>query len=458
MKELVQENKIWGIPVTQNQQDFVLGVFSISQMLKFTRYTKRLIVGYDEENEPVYNPSIQRELESSRVEQIADFLIEEREATFPTNIVLHIPAQVIIEQQRHSNFLDIYLDAKVFQGIEIAKASVEAADIYITIIDGQHRVRGVEVAIERLQVQIQNLQKTLIKSPDSQILNDKLNYYVQRLKDLLNIQLVVSFFIDKSLEYQAMIFSTINRPQKRVSESLVSSLFGLTTSDSPQKTSLQIVLALNAHPKSPFYNRVNLYGAGYIRGQSPPLTQAGMINSIVALISEDLRRSAENDRRIGRTALLSRTPGSLKRLPFRKYYAKNQDSKISDILFLYFTAGRKTFLKSDGTSFWDFNPENTKPSNVLHTTVGYQALLKILVDILEILESNEEAKFNEGTYIEYLKPLHDINWADTMRYPFTSKTATILYLDMSLRIWPTPFNANDQRQQKLKEALEKVND
>ena len=127
-------------------------------------------------------------------------------------------------------------------------------DVYITIIDGQHRIKGIEVAIKRLRDKIDSLIKTLRQSENSE-LQERLDFYQARLNDLLNIELLVSFFIDKTLEFQAMIFSTINRTQKRVSQNLVYSLFGLTTDDSPQKTALEIVLALNSHPKSPFYNR-----------------------------------------------------------------------------------------------------------------------------------------------------------------------------------------------------------
>lgn len=84
-------NKILGVPVIQNQQEFIVGVFSISQVLKFTRYTKRIIRGFDEEGLPIYNDQIQREIEKSRVNSIAEFLIRDPEATFPTNLVLHIP-------------------------------------------------------------------------------------------------------------------------------------------------------------------------------------------------------------------------------------------------------------------------------------------------------------------------------------------------------------------------------
>ena len=95
----LENNKIKAIPVFQNQQDFLIGVFSIGTILKFTKYTKRLIVGFDENNEPIYNPQIQREVENSRVQKIADFLIEDPNATFPTNIVLHIPSNIINAQK-----------------------------------------------------------------------------------------------------------------------------------------------------------------------------------------------------------------------------------------------------------------------------------------------------------------------------------------------------------------------
>ncbi|MBC3792401.1 DGQHR domain-containing protein [Spirosoma utsteinense] len=282
--ELNVNNQIIGIPVMQNQQDFVVSVFTIEQILRFTKYTKRLIVGYDEQNEPIYNNSIQRDVESSRVEKIADFLIEDPEATFPTNIVLSIPNQVIDKQRKHLSTIEIFLQERVYKELAKDKNNADTGHVFITIIDGQHRIRGIEVAIERLREHINSLNKTLVKSPDSAGLQSKLKYYSQRLKDLLGIQLVVSFFIDKTLEYQAMIFSTINRTQKRVSESLVYSLFGLTTKDSPQKTALQIVLALNAHEKSPFFNRIKLYGGDYDSNQSPPLSQATMVKSIIDLM------------------------------------------------------------------------------------------------------------------------------------------------------------------------------
>lgn len=450
-------NIIKGTPVNQNQQDFVIAKFTISQILSFTKYTKRLIVNYDDENKPIYNKQIQRFVEKSRVEKIADFLINDREATFPTNIVLSVPNQAIKGIRKTETSVEIILEEKVAEEI---KKDAEHADVYITIIDGQHRIRGIEVAIDRLNEEIDSLQKVIRTSinPKEEIKN-QLKYYIQRLNDLYNIELVVSFFIDKSLEYQAMIFSTINRTQKRVSPSLVYSLFGLSEKPSPQKTALHIVFALNSNENSPLYKRIKLYGGDYEKGQSPQISQASMVKSIVELICENWRE-AENDRFRKRKELLRRTESSDKYLPFRKYYALDDDTKISDILYFYFKSVHDRF-KDGETYLWDVSPESNKPTNIIQTTVGFQALLMILVDILNELDSEksnkeiEGMKFQESTYTDYLKRIKKTNLHDTQRYPFTSISKSILYLDLNLEIWPA-LNEMDKRKIRLRELLEKI--
>ena len=193
---------IKGFPVQQNGQDFIIGKASIKDILTYTRYTERLIIGFDEDEKPIYNPHIQRKVETSRVNKIADFLINDPEAMFPTNIVLGIPMSMISSQFSHDGIIEISLDEKVTSQIKLAKEGYQDADIFITIIDGQHRIRGIEVAIERLQEEAEKHNNILAHT---------------KLENLLNMELAISYFIDKSLEYQAMIFSTINRTQKRVS-------------------------------------------------------------------------------------------------------------------------------------------------------------------------------------------------------------------------------------------------
>ena len=260
-----------------------------------------------------------------------------------------------------------------------------------------------------MKSEIDSLQKVNLKSNKDEI-SEKIIRKNEQLKNLLNINLVVTFFIDPLLEFQAMVFATINRTQKTVPQSLVTSLFGLTEKDTPYKTALEITLTLNGFELSPFFNRIKLHGGTYERNQSPPLTQSAMVKSIVDLISlnsAELERDRFRDRK---ELLVNCTP----ELPFRKYYANDRDEFITDILFSFFTSVKNNFKKND-IYLWNF-AENTKPANVLHATVGYHALLNLLVEILK-KESLDERRDKIETYDEYLRKCVNLNFEDLQRYP-----------------------------------------
>lgn len=423
--------EIKGILVVQNEQEFIIGKATIQEILTYTKYTERLIIGYDENDYPIYNDHVQRKVEITRVNKIADFLINDPFAIFPTNIVLGIPLCAIERQNTHNELVKITLKDEVLHQVELAKQGDNNANIYITIVDGQHRIKGIEVAIERLQKQLEesNTQEDAVK------IEAKLNR-------ILNLEIAISCFIDKSLEYYAMIFSTINRTQKRVSQDLVYSLFGLSSEDTPYKTALEVTLALNAHPKSPFFHRIKLYGGEYNMHMSPPLSQATMIKSIVSLISENLRES-ENDKYRKRKELKKQKGNKF--LPFRLFYANNQDSLISDCLFYFFRAIQNTFPE-----YWSYNGQS-KPLNILQATVGYEALLLLMV---EIINRKHFSSFNSDTFIDYVSSLKGIDFGDTNLYPMSTKGKRVLYLTMSLAIFP----ASDEKDERIaKLELEKAN-
>ena len=421
-------NIIKGIPVTQNDQEFIIGKVKIGELLKFTKYTERVIIGYDENERPIYNNHIQRKVENARVNKIADFLINDKEATFPTNIVLGIPMNAIAEQKREGELIQIVLIEEVLSEVEKSKNTGVESDIYVTIIDGQHRIRGIEIAIERLTNDINREE-----SEEKRI----------KLNNLLDIELVVSYFIDKSLEYQAMIFSTINRTQKRVSQDLVYSLFGLSSDDTPYKTALEVTIALNTHAKSPFYKRIKLYGGNYSRGESPPLSQATMIKNIVSLISESLRES-ENDKYRKRKELLRQNNN--KYLPFREYYASNQDGKISDCLFYFFNCIKKYL-----PNFWNYDG-NSKPQNILQSTVGFESLLDIMV---EILRKENIVEFENNTFAEFIEKFKDIDFGNSATFPMSTKGKRILFLSLSLKIYPEK-EENDRRDSELQKLIQEL--
>lgn len=419
---------IKGFPVSQNGQDFIIGKAPIGEVLKYTRYTERLIIAYDDEEKPIYNEHVQRKVDSSRTRQIANFLLNDKEAIFPTNIVLDIPINIIESQEEKDGIISLTLIDNVAEQIEKAKRDGnDNADIFVTIIDGQHRIRGIEVAIEELV-------KRINKASNSE---ERERLTIQ-LDNLLRMELVVSFFIDKDLEFQAMTFSTINRTQRRVSQDLVYELFGLTSEDSPQKTALEVALALNAHPKSPFYRRIKLYGGTYTKDDSRPLSQAAMIKSIIKGICTSVQ-SAETERYQKRRAF--KNTNSSKNLPFRQFYADDRDDLISDCMFYFFNSVRKEL-----GLYWDYDGQ-TKPQNILQSTVGYEALMSLLA---EIIQKDKISSFDKNTFDQYVAKLKDIDFKDVEIYPMTTKGKNILYYTMWLAVFPSD-DSNDERKRKLQE-------
>lgn len=411
--------KIKGFAVYQNGQDFIIGTAKIHDLLRYTMFTERLVVDFDDDGKPIYSETIQRHVEISRANQIADFLINDETATFPTNIVLGVPLSAIESQSIENNIVTLLLKQEVIEGIRKAKRGEDTYDIYVTIIDGQHRIRGIELAMERLS-----------KNPDY-VGTDGISYK-EKLYRLLNMDIVISCFMDKSLEYQAMIFSTINRTQKRVSQDLVYSLFGLTENDSPYKTALEVCLALNGHPKSPFYGRIKLYGNDYDGSFIPPLSQSTMIKRIVSFISVS-SKEAENDRFRKRKELKGYY--GTKKLPFREFYATDNDSLISDCLFFYFSSIRLFFPE-----LWEYDTKS-KPTNVLQSTVGFEALMKILRDILS---TDNNIRFEKGAFDKYVKLFADLKLCDTNLFPMTTKGKKILYNSIFVRVFPNDISVAEK--------------
>jgi DGQHR domain-containing protein len=422
--------KIETFNIKQNNQGFLLGIFKMSDLRNFVRFTERIVIEFDENNRPIYNDDIQRKISPSKVEGIADFLIHDIDAFFPTNVVVSIPSTAIEELQeiddKHTN---IYLKDSVIR--ENLKAD---GDIYITIIDGQHRIAGIERAIKKTLDEIRTFESLIRTSKESEKYTNEIVARHKLLRKLESFEIVVSFFIDPTLEYQAMIFSTINRTQTKVSEDLVYSLFGLSKEDSPQKTALEVVLALNATESSPFFNRIKLSGAKYQKSGIPPLSQAAMVKSILYWITPNLRQ-AEIEKNKKRDYLLEKKFDTF--LPFRKYYGNGQDEKIIIIVNNFFKAVKIVFKNADGESFWDI--EKTA-YNVLQTTVGYQALMQILSELLLVCE--EEQRFDFAYYCSKLQLAVGIDFEDAeepKKFPFTSKTINILYNEIGKPIFGNKF-------------------
>lgn len=408
--------------VKQNSVDFFIGKVKASELIKMVSVTSRAITSFSEEGKPMYNNNdyIQCEPNPTRVNNIKNYLLTDEDACFPNNILISIPSILLLEEPRISK-VD-FLGTDLFT-LKIDKSQIDLyskeTPLYLQIFDGQHRFRGIQVAIEELR---------------------KSNGNPEKLEQLENFEFTISFFIEAEIEFQAMLFSLINRTPVKVSQDLVYDLFGLTKLDSPQKTALAIVLQLNGLKEkeatkdgesnriAPFFRRIRLL-AQKEKGFDSPISQGIFIRQILRLISPTLRK-ADEERLYEREKLLT---GGNQTTIFRQWYATNKDNNIYQTLLNYFIAVRETFVDENGNSFWDFS---VTPDNALQRTIGFTALIEILILIFPYCmnEKNISIEFFKK-YLIKAKNIQLIGYGNERPYPFTSIGGKMLKDDLERLIF-----------------------
>lgn len=112
-------------------------------------------------------------------------------------------------------------------------------------------------------------------------------------------------------------------------------------------------------------------------------------------------------------------------------------------MFFYFNSIQKHL-----GHYWNYDG-NSKPNNILQSTVGYEALMNLLADIIQKDGVNS---FDKDTFDTYVLKLKNINFSDVEMYPMSTKGKNILYCTMSLAIYPSD-NLNDERRMKLQELM-----
>ncbi len=400
--------------VKQNSVDFFLGKIKVKELIELVSVTSRAITGFNDLGEPLYNNNdyIQREPNPSRVNSIKNYLLTDEDACFPNNILISVPSILLAEEVKNG---DLEYDESHIFTLKIDKNRINLtsteAPIYLQIFDGQHRFRGIQLAIQELRQTGSNDEK---------------------LKELENFEFVVSFFIEAEIEFQAMLFSIINRTPVKVSQDLVYDLFGLTIKDSPQKTALAIVLQLNGLREKedgkvgPFYRRIRLLSRKE-KGFDSPISQGIFIKQLLKLISPSLSK-ADQERLWEREQLLT---GGNDRTIFRQWYATNKDNNIYKTLLNYFIAVREIFIDENGNSYWDFG---ITPDNALQRTIGFTALIEILIKIFP--DCMREKNISIDFFKKYLVKAKNIQLVgDERPYPFTSIGGKMLKDDLEKLIF-----------------------
>uniref|UniRef100_UPI0030D9097B DGQHR domain-containing protein n=1 Tax=uncultured Planktosalinus sp. TaxID=1810935 RepID=UPI0030D9097B len=139
---------------------------------------------------------IQRELSKKRLKEISQYVSFE-DSTFPNSIVISIDSITYIDDD------DVVIENIVSFDGKILKLRNNGR--IAKIIDGQHRIFGIEKYIEENSL----------------------------FRETFVFDLIVTIFIDIDEEYQSSIFATINKAQTKVNKSLVYDLYSLAKTRSP---------------------------------------------------------------------------------------------------------------------------------------------------------------------------------------------------------------------------------
>ena len=219
--------------------------------------------------------AFERKEEKSRIRQIKTFLEQEEYALFPNSII--VSCDLINDQLGASwdtGFEEIGKSKLLFDSastLSFLDTSEETLRLYvpyvknsILIIDGQHRIRGLQEADPK-----------------------KIGKY----------ELLVTFVIGYDRSVIAKLFYTINYTQKSVSKSLLYHLSGEFSTELNELTFLhEVVRMLNELEHSPFRKRIKMLGYVPANGNEQErklmtVSQAFLIDYLRPMISKNQRRS-----------------------------------------------------------------------------------------------------------------------------------------------------------------------
>lgn len=277
---------------------------------------RRLDTGSEKREVEVYT-GIQRELSQRRVKEIGKY-VNMVDASFPNSIILHIEPEDIL------NYDEVTGEVTLPYRDNVAK-----------VLDGQHRIAGLE-----------NFEQ-----------------------GGSTFQMIITIFVGMELEDQAIIFSTINKTQTKVNNSLVADLFDFATNRSPNKTAHNIVRALNQKEGSPFYKKIKILGVANDK-ERETITQATFSKSLMDLFSKDLMSDRDLYKR-GKTPSEFEGKELIKR-PLRNIFIQKEDGKIAQLMWNYFAA-----VKNRWSIAWD----DTTNTFILNKSTGFIALMRFFKEV-----------------------------------------------------------------------------
>ncbi|WP_225426313.1 DGQHR domain-containing protein [Apilactobacillus timberlakei] len=274
--------------------------------------------------------NVQRKKNKKEIESISEYGNEDS-CIFPTNIVLSGSYNDVIFDENDNN-IKIY------------------GKNNFSILDGQHRIKGLKNSI--------------------QWYNNK------------NYTLPVSIILDTEEYLDAKIFTKINYFQKKVSKSLMYDLEELNPQKNPVKTCHNMAKYLNSNRNSPYFNRIKMLGVKTKDQNNATLTQGSLITYLLPLL--------QNKNGI-----------------FHSYYVMNEEDVIYTYLFNYLSVIQRMFpidwtsTKSIITKTTGFgslmNLLSYTISNDSHTQKEMEKFLKPLKN-MKIISNDSTLVFTSNDY------------------------------------------------------------
>ena len=325
----MSNNNTLSIPALRLQQpigDFFLASMKARDLVAVSYADVREL----EENELDNFMGINRRLSSYRVKQLEAY-VNTYDATFPTSIILAVPA-ANASYNEDRNVLKLFAE----EGKKI--------DDIAKIIDGQHRIAG-----------------------------------LKKLKETVNFDLGVAIFVGADVATQANIFATVNLAQTKVNRSLAYDLLDYEKMRSPLKSAHHIAVALDQIENSPFYRRIKRLGRATEGREGETITQAVVVEMLLKFISKE--PMTDRDAFLRKLGLIKPTDDELEAYPFRELFVDGNEEDITRILLSYFCAVRDRWPTS-----WE---QINRQGNMLPKTNGFRALMRFLKPTyLKIVDNN----------------------------------------------------------------------
>ena len=289
---------------------------------------------------------IQRKLDPRREREIAKY-VKNVDATFPTSIVVYIDEEHIdIEKNGDHGAVNITI--------------YNIDDKIAKIIDGQHRLAGLQKAIDDAGEKVNR----------DGMFDEGASEELRKLEDF---EVSLTILIGMDIAEQANVFSKVNLTQTKVNKSLVYDLEEYSKIKAPYKTAHNVVVALNSTKESPFYKKIKRLG--YVQFGEEIITQQTIVEALTKLF---LSSDPEADRdTYSRNQEIRFTNKDLEQLPFRKLFADGKDIDIAKIMFNYFTAVQKRWPTAWGNKDY-----------LLSKNSAFRALMKYLRDVYLQLNRN----------------------------------------------------------------------